>query len=302
LTFGGVTQEAPVLRRGTDLELDDLRFFIANYRWPFPIGSSPFVTVTAFALDAPVVPEPSALVMAAIAILALPIRPRSRFREYWCRRTFPGPSVRDLLFALRSLLLAASILAGTSTVSAEMLLAEISYTAPEPVVAPASFNFGVGNHFIGPPTFHNWTEIVPAFPYTSSADPATVGAFDRLLTTFVHEDGIAFGLTNGPYLPPRPGPFATFSLHRAFEGDYAGVGLTATQYAPAIGESHAFQWYTVTALERSAAATVQTIRIYGFAVPEPATWLLAVLGGLLHLNMCHSCPGRGHLRRRCHKR
>jgi hypothetical protein len=87
ITFGDMTQEAPVVRTGTDLELDYLRIFLDNYRWPVPTGSSTSLTVTVFATDAAVVPEPHSLFMAAIAILALPIRPRSRFREYRCRRT-----------------------------------------------------------------------------------------------------------------------------------------------------------------------------------------------------------------------
>jgi hypothetical protein len=209
--------------------------------------------------------------------------------------------MRRLLFALSLLLVAVCSLHITSTASAEMLLAEISYTTPQPVAAPASFGFGVGNHFIAPPTFHNWIEIVPSFPYTTTADPANVAAFDRLLTTFVHEGGVDFGFRNGPYELPSP-ELANLSLDRAFEGDYVEFGVTATRYAPPIGETHPFQWYALSAIERSVTSTMQTIRIYGFAVPEPATCLIAILGSLLCVSTWRSCSARGRRRRSYHKR
>jgi hypothetical protein len=190
--------------------------------------------------------------------------------------------------ALRPLLFAACTLAITSTVSAEMLLAEISYTAPEPVLPPAQFGFGVGNSRLGPNPFHNWFESISAIPQTSYADAATISAMDRILTTSTSLYSVSFGLSNGPYEPMRTHPFELFLLDRAFEGYYADRDLTATRYVPPIGETYALQWYALTAIERTVTATVQTIRIYGFPAPEPGTWLLAVLGGLVHLSMSRS--------------
>jgi hypothetical protein len=202
---------------------------------------------------------------------------------------------------LLPLLCAVCFVPFTSTARAEMLLAELTYTAPQPVIAPASFNVGVGNSFATPPTFHNWTETVPTIPYMSTANMTTVAEFDRLLTTRVQENRVAFGLANGPYAPPRP-IGATFSLHRAFAGDYTDLGLSATLHAPTIGSTYPLQWYALTAIERSVTPTIQTIRIYGIPAPEPTTWLIAVFGGLLHVNMCRSCSARGHRRHMYHKR
>jgi hypothetical protein len=204
--------------------------------------------------------------------------------------------MRRSLYSLDAVFFVVCALHIPSIATGEMLLAEITYTTPEPVSAPASFVFGVGNNFIESPTFHNWIEMVPAFPYTSTADLATVAAFDRLLTTFAREDGVLFGLTNGPYAPPRPADGPLF-LDRAFAGEYVDRGVTATRYLPPIGETSALQWYALTGIHRSATAMAQTIRIFGFAVPEPTTWLLTVLGGVLQVSMCRACPACGHRRR-----
>jgi hypothetical protein len=195
-----------------------------------------------------------------------------------------GPST---LLSLGAVLLAVCPLTLASDARAEMLLAEITYTTPQ-VVAPASFVFGVGNSFIGVDHFHNWIETVPAFPYTSMADPATVAAFDRLLTTNTHEDGVNFGLNNGPYELLGP-TFPIAYLDRAFAGAYVDLGINAIRYAPPIDVPFALQGYDLTAMERSVTATAQTIRIYGFAVPEPATWMLVICGALLHVSGSLPC-------------
>jgi hypothetical protein len=134
------------------------------------------------------------------------------------------------------------------------------------------------------------------FPHTSYADAATIAAMDRILTTNTDLYSVSFGLTNGPYEPERTNPFEAFFLDRAFDGYYADRDLTATRYVPPIGETYALQWYALTAIERTATSTVQSIRIYGFPAPEPSAWLLAVVGGLMHVSMWRSCPA--HARRR----
>jgi hypothetical protein len=124
---------------------------------------------------------------------------------------------------------------------------------------------------------------------------------DRILTTSTSLFSVSFGLTNGPYAPERTNPFEQFFIDRAFDGYYEDRDLTATRFVPPIGETYALQWYALTAIERTVTATVQSIHIYGFPAPEPSAWLLAVLGGLLHVSMWRSYPVGGRRRRRCHK-
>jgi hypothetical protein len=188
-----------------------------------------------------------------------------------------------------------------------MLLAEITYTTPEPVVAPASFVFGVGNSNLGSDHFRNWIELPGTLPYTNYADPGILAAMDRILTTNTDPFSVSFGLKNGPF--ELLGPTLPIAyLDRAFMGFYVDRGLIATRHAPPIDDApYALQSYALTAIERIATPTMQTIRIYGFAdpepiVPEPATWLLAALGALLYLNTSRSYPARGHRHRTCHKR
>lgn len=172
---------------------------------------------------------------------------------------------------------------------AEMLLAEISFTAPEPVVAPASFRFGVGNSIAVSPNFRVWIETVPSFPFMSMADATTLAEFDRLLPFQVAMDHVSFGLSNGPYEMPRPSPTSQFWLERAFEGAYTDIGVTATRYVEPIGVS-----YTLTAVERNVTPTVQTIRIFGNPdptpdIPEPTTAMLVLCTALLNFRRCRSC-------------
>jgi hypothetical protein len=149
--------------------------------------------------------------------------------------------------------------------------------------------------------FRNWTESIPTFPHTSYADAETIAALDRIMTTNTGLFSVSFGLANGPYAPMRTNPFEQFFIDRAFEGYYEDRDLTATRVVPAIGETYALQWYALTAIERSVTPTVQTICIYGFPAPEPSAWLLAVLGGLLHVSMWRSYPVCGRHHRTCHK-
>jgi hypothetical protein len=214
--------------------------------------------------------------------------------------------MRHLFFAGWPLLFAVCSLHITSTASAEMLLAEITYTTPESVVAPATFVFGVSNSNLGPDPFYNWIESISTLPQTRDADPAIVDAMDRILTTNTGLDTVTFGLTNGPYAPPRPGGSPLF-LDRAFMGEYVDRGVTAIRHAPPILVPQALQWYALTAIERMATSTMQTIRIYGFPdpppiIPEPSAWLLAALGVLWYLNTSCSYSAYGHRHRRCHKR
>lgn len=185
----------------------------------------------------------------------------------------------------------------------EMLLAELSFTAPEPVAAPASFRFGVGNDFADPPLVFNWFDNVASYPFMSMADAATVSEFDRLLTMSAAPDHVSIGFSNGPYDPPRPNPFARFFIDRAFEGAYVDIGLTATRYAEHLLDSpFALQWYALTAVERSVTPTVQTIRIFGYPdppprIPEPRTAMLVLCAALLHFSRCWPCSIGG-----CHRR
>jgi hypothetical protein len=180
-----------------------------------------------------------------------------------------------------------------------MLLAEISFTTPQPVVAPDEYNFAVANNRLGPNPFRNWIESIATFPHTSYADMDTVAAMDRILTTETDLYSVTFGLVNGPYQPSRTNPLEQFYIDRAFDGYYAERGLIATRYAPPIGPTYALQSYDLTAIERHVTPTMQTIRIYGFAVPEPATCLILVLGALLQVNMCRSCSARGRRHHGC---
>jgi hypothetical protein len=214
--------------------------------------------------------------------------------------------MRSLFSALWRLFFAVFFISISSTANAEMLLAEITYTTPEPVVAPASFVFGAANGRLGSDNFHNWVESIQTLPHTSYAGLDTVAAMDRILTTNTDLDSVSFGLTNGPYAPPRPGG-APLSIDRAFMGDYVDRGVTAIRHAPPILVPQALQWYALTAIERIATPTMQTIRIYGFPdpppiIPEPSAWLLAVLGALWYLNTSCSYSAYGHRHRRCHKR
>jgi hypothetical protein len=215
-------------------------------------------------------------------------------------------AMRRLLSALWPVLVGLCSVNVTSTARAEMLLAEITYTTLEPVVAPASFGFGAGNGRLGSDRFHNWIESIPTLPHRSYANDDTIAAMDRILTTNTGLNSVSFGLTNGPYELLGPELQIAY-LDRAFMGDYADYGVTAIRHAPPIRDvPYALQWYALTAIERNATPTIQSIRIYGFPdpppiIPEPSTWLLTALGGLLHISMCYSCSACGRHRRACRR-
>lgn len=75
MTWAGVTKEQPVVRNFPLIELDDLRVFVNDYRWPDMGGGLPFVNINAFAFDAPIVPEPASWLLALAATIWLSIRP-----------------------------------------------------------------------------------------------------------------------------------------------------------------------------------------------------------------------------------
>jgi hypothetical protein len=81
MTFAGVIQELP-LERNSPIQLDDIRVFIDQYRWPVPGGFSPNVYIKALAIDFPVVPEPSTTTLITVLAISLSIRPTNRFRRY----------------------------------------------------------------------------------------------------------------------------------------------------------------------------------------------------------------------------
>jgi hypothetical protein len=90
MTWAGATQEKPVVRNFPHIELDDLRVFITDYKWPVPGGNSAALFITAFASDNPVVPEPGTCILALTSITWLSSRRCNRSLRCSCRYQRPG--------------------------------------------------------------------------------------------------------------------------------------------------------------------------------------------------------------------
>jgi hypothetical protein len=58
--------------------------------------------------------------------------------------------------------------------------------------------------------------------------------------------------------------------------EQAAAGFAADLFVPRLGPN--LFGYLFTGIERTVTATSQTITLHGYAVPEPATWLLIAVG------------------------
>jgi hypothetical protein len=192
--------------------------------------------------------------------------------------------------------------------AAEMLLLEIGWEN-QPQQLPAAYTFSVSN----PGGGDSWKEMVTSYPHHSFAPQATVDILNVQLGwrdwdvigrhfPFI-ELAILQGMNEGsPVLqgPHRPALCQTCYFDtlvanverngrtgaewRAFN---ESVGWNVDLRVPLLGPG--LQGYEVTRIERSVTPEAQTIRLYGFVVPEPASWLLVAVG------LCcfgHRC-GRG---------
>lgn len=171
-----------------------------------------------------------------------------------------------------------------SPAAAEMLLASFTWSNPEPVTLPASYGFYVEAYSHD----HDfWSETVNSFPFHSFAPPELVRALDYpIANPGNYNDMLWIRMTNGDQGPERKTDCASCWSDRLLGIDpgwadfVTAKGWDVDVYVP-LGD-WGFLGYYLTNIERLVTAQSQTIRLYG-TVPEPASWLLLVVG-LLHVS------------------
>ena len=169
----------------------------------------------------------------------------------------------------------AVLLLFTSDASAA-LLAEFRWQIPIPVVAPAKYEISRWAGYPGP--FMVWTTETSDLNGTFTAPPDIVDVFNLGWTT-----------GNGAWSTIRSDVFDDVNKWQSPLTNKFGLGLDAilfngfsdhgwrgAAFVPQKGI--ALQGYKITSLVRSVTPTLQRIEIHGFAVPEPASWVLVGVG------------------------
>jgi hypothetical protein len=174
------------------------------------------------------------------------------------------------------------------------LLVEFGWSQPNPVTLPANYITLVDSS--------DWdssnSNTITVYPTTQFADSFAVSYWNKNCA-----DGSSCGiqLSNGGQEPFQFGGQANLDQilggpNRLWADGWDGnpqpypnsVGAWhAATYVPQLGgPNKALFGYLITAVERQITPDTETIRVYGVnaPVPEPSSWLLGLLGGVIHLS------------------
>ena len=186
----------------------------------------------------------------------------------------------------RSALIAAVCVAAPAN-AAPVLLAEIAYNQPDPIQLPAAYVFRVlqGQSAAG------FSRVLAAWPYVEVADDdvvpdhPSVADFNRVLC-IVNDIPIVEFRNDLQSVP-----FMRMSFDAIWYPDLdPNDGFTAVAHVPRIHPpgrlepNNGLVGYWLRRVEWEITAAGQTTRFYGIVIPEPATWIIAVCGVLLHFN------------------
>jgi hypothetical protein len=181
---------------------------------------------------------------------------------------------------MRTAVIIALLFFATSAHAEPMLLAEISWEQPFNVTLPAPYTVTASISAINATA--DSRVVVEQFPHTQA-----IQELDRLNAILTQDDYEVFirmwnGGDSDQYAvdPNRACGVCVLSnlLAEPLTPPYIQAGWDMDRYAPSRGVN--FSGYRLTSAEQYIDAGEQLLRLYGEAVPEPATLLLvAILGG-----------------------
>jgi hypothetical protein len=173
---------------------------------------------------------------------------------------------------MKRVLLVVALALVVSPAQAETLLAEFGWNSPLPVTTPARHEFIVRQSLTTSPSASLVTDLT-AFG-TTPVDAATVAQFNNMLAGSDDTQRVVY-VSNGGQTPPR-NDIAFNAIWSSLEPP---PGFHYEAHVPRLGS--ALFGYQITRMEHSITAQGQTVFFYGAVIPEPASCLLAFMGGIM---------------------
>jgi hypothetical protein len=171
--------------------------------------------------------------------------------------------------------------------NAEMLLAEIGWNQPDPVTLPALFSLRVVDPMSGNEVSigSQLTSPDQTMAMTLIDQPDSILLFNRVLAR-TSNPGVRVYITNDGQIIAPPfghGPFDAIWFPDSDPND----GFHAMAHVPPTLTPHfglGLYGYLVTSVKQVVTPAEQTVFFNGIVIPEPASWLLALLACVWHVN------------------
>ena len=173
---------------------------------------------------------------------------------------------------MKRLILTFALLFVVSPAQGEMLLAEFGWNQPLPVTTPARYEFIARQSLTVSPSASLVADVT-AFG-TTPVDAATVAEFNDMLAGSDGSQRVVY-LSNAGQTPPRN----NISFNAIWNTLEPPPGFHYDAHVPRLGS--ALFGYRITRMEHAITAQGQTVYFYGTVIPEPATCVLMLVGGVI---------------------
>jgi hypothetical protein len=188
---------------------------------------------------------------------------------------------------MKRIVLFLSALLKCRSAQAEMLLAEIGWNQPDPITLPAFFDFTVVDPMPG-----NQASITTALTspdqtmaMTVIDQPGSMVLFNRILAQTTNPGARVYIAIDGQIIAPPFGhaPFDAIWFPDSDPND----GFHAIAHVPPTLTPHfglGLYGYLLTSVKQVVTPVGQTVFFNGIVIPEPSSWLIALLGCVWHVN------------------